>query len=55
VGDDIFPYTLALIARRMKALLLSEPNRRVRCSDAEDPRMVHWLPADSCEQSVWLS
>jgi hypothetical protein len=43
---------LALLARRMKALLLGEPNQRIRRSDTEDPRMVHWSPANSCEASV---
>jgi hypothetical protein len=36
----------------MKAVLLGEPNRRVRCSDTEDPRTVHWSPTNSREVSV---
>jgi hypothetical protein len=32
VQED-FPNALTLVARRMKALLLGEPNRRVRSSD----------------------
>ena len=43
---------LALIARSMKALLLGQPNQRVRRSDTDDPRMVHWSPTNSCEASV---
>ncbi len=46
---------LALVTRSMKALLLGEPNQWVRCSDAEEPRMVHWSPTNSCEASVSLS
>ena len=46
------PNALALVTRRKKALLLSEPNRWVRCSDAEDLRMVHWSTTGSCEPSV---
>src|SRR5271169_3749581 len=42
----------ALVARSMKALLLGQPNQWVRCSDTEDPRMVHWSPTNSCEASV---
>src|SRR5579863_580667 len=30
------------LARRMKALLLGEPDRRVRGSDTQYPRMAHW-------------
>ena len=33
---------LALVPRRMKALLLRRPNQWVRCSDTEHPGMVHW-------------
>jgi ATPase subunit of ABC transporter with duplicated ATPase domains len=43
---------LALVTRSMKALFLRQPNQWVRCSDTEDPRMVHWSPANSCEASV---
>jgi hypothetical protein len=43
---------VALVTRGMKALLLGEPNRWARCSDTEDPRMVHWSSANSCEASV---
>jgi len=30
------PNTLSLVTRGMKALLLAEPMRRIRCSDAEN-------------------
>jgi hypothetical protein len=43
---------LALVTRSIKALLLRQPDQWVRCSDTEDPRMVHWSPANSCEASV---
>ena len=46
------PNALALVTRRKKALLLSEPNRWVRRSDTEDPRMVHRSPTASYEQLV---
>ena len=46
---------LAVVARSMKALLLGQPNQWVRCSDTEDPRMVHWSPTNSCEVLVSLS
>jgi hypothetical protein len=51
IQEDL-PNALALVARSMKALLLRQPNQWVRCSDTEDPRMVHWSPANSCEASV---
>ena len=43
---------LALVACNMKALRLGEPNHWVHCSDTEDPRLIQWSPADSCEASV---
>ena len=51
IQEDL-PNALASVTRRMKALLLGEPNRCVRCSDTEDPRMIHWSPTKSCEVSV---
>ena len=41
IQEDL-PNALALVTRRMKALLLGEPNRWVSCSDTEDPRIIHW-------------
>ena len=43
------PERARLVARRMNALLLREPGRRVRGSDTEDPRMVHWSATNSWE------
>jgi hypothetical protein len=51
IQEDL-PNALALVTRGMNAFLLGEPNQWVRCSDTEDPRMVHWSPAVSCEASV---
>src|SRR6202521_4243998 len=50
--QENLPNAFALVTCGMKALLLGEPNRRVRCSDTYDPRMVHWSPTNSCEVSV---
>ncbi len=52
IQEDL-PKAIALVTRSMKALLLRESNRRVRCSDTEYPRMVHWSPTDSCEKLVF--
>jgi hypothetical protein len=54
IQEDL-PNALAVVTRSMKALLLGEPNRWVRCSDAEDPRMVHWSTTNLCEASVSAS
>jgi hypothetical protein len=54
IQEDL-PNAIAVVTRSMKALLLGEPNRWVRCSDAEDPRMVHWSTTNSCEASVSAS
>ena len=51
IQEDL-PNAFALVARSMKSLFLGEPKRRVRCSDAEDPRMIHWSPTNSWEVSV---
>jgi hypothetical protein len=52
IQEDL-PNALALVTRSMKALLLGEPNRWIRCTDTEDTRMVHWSPTNSCEASVF--
>ena len=39
--QENLPNALALVTRRMEALLLGESNRWVCCSDTEYPRMVH--------------
>jgi hypothetical protein len=49
------PNTLSLVTRGMKALLLAEPMRRIRCSDAEYARMAHWSLTKSCEPSALTS
>jgi hypothetical protein len=36
--QENLPNALALVARRMEALLLGKPHRRVRDSNTEDPR-----------------
>jgi hypothetical protein len=54
IQEDL-PNAFALITRRMKALRLGEPERRVRGSDTEDPRMAHWSATKSREVSVLLS
>ena len=51
IQEDL-PNALAVVTRSMKGLLLGEPNQWIGCSDSEDPRMVHWSPAISCEASV---
>jgi hypothetical protein len=51
IQEDL-PNALALVARGMKGLLLGEPNQRVRRSATENPGMVHWSPANSCEAAV---
>jgi hypothetical protein len=40
-SQEDLPNAPAMATRGMKAFLLGEPNPRVRCSDAEDARMVH--------------
>jgi hypothetical protein len=50
--QENLPNALALVTRRMKTLFLGELDQWVRCSDAEDPGMVHRSPAHSCEVSV---
>jgi hypothetical protein len=51
IQEDL-PNAFALITRHMKALRLGEPERRVRGSDTEDPRMAHWSATNSREVSV---
>jgi hypothetical protein len=52
--QENLPNALALVARRMEALLLGKPHRRVSDSNTEDPAMVHWLPPNSGEPLVSL-
>src|SRR5579872_213737 len=46
------PNALALVTRRMKGLLLGEPDQRVRCSETDNARMVHCSPTNSWTISV---
>ncbi len=51
--QENLPNGFALITRSVEALLLSEPDRRVRRSNSKNSWRVHWCPTVSGGESVW--
>jgi hypothetical protein len=51
--QENLPNAFAFVTRSVEALLLREPNRRVRRSNSKDSWGVHWGRTVSCGELVW--